>query len=224
MENPLYIPFVNFNIYNIDEPDEEQNIKNINLLIDYTKDPNNFDLFINLLRTYRFLNKDKTVINNIRHSLTGETCMVSASEADNYLMMIYLICNWNCTISTDKQFNQLLTIMSQKPTHQQPNFLITQGHSKLSTTFPPNYVQHDLEIYVRYYNDLRRDGFPLPLIPGEDLQRQCYFIWEKINAAIQAYQSTKPPGGGGGAPPGAAGFKKYLKYKAKYLQLKNQLN
>jgi hypothetical protein len=111
MENPLYIPFVNFNIYNIDEPDEEQNIKNINLLIDYTKDPNNFDLFINLLRTYRFLNKDKTVINNIRHSLTGETCMVSASEADNYLMMIYLICNWNCTISTDKQFNQLLTIM-----------------------------------------------------------------------------------------------------------------
>ena len=33
MENPLYIPFVNFNIYNIDEPDEEQNIKNINLSI-----------------------------------------------------------------------------------------------------------------------------------------------------------------------------------------------
>ncbi len=33
--------------------------------------------------------------------------------------------------------------------------------------------------------------------------------------------SGAPPGGG--APP-AAGFKKYLKYKAKYLQLKNQLN
>lgn len=32
---------------------------------------------------------------------------------------------------------------------------------------------------------------------------------------------TEPAPGGGG---GAAGFKKYLKYKAKYLQLKNQLN
>ena len=34
--------------------------------------------------------------------------------------------------------------------------------------------------------------------------------------------SGAPPGGGGA--PSGAGFKKYLKYKAKYLQLKNQLN
>ena len=74
----------------------------------------------------------------------------------------------------------------------------------------------------RTYRHLLNHIKPLPTMESiQAIIQQKKTTYTSLSNMFSGLSISAP--GGGGAPPGA-GFKKYLKYKAKYLQLKNQLN
>ena len=89
-------------------------------------------------------------------------------------------------------------------------------HSAISlfTTSKNNYLKHGHDFNIYYKNVVRQ-------IRTQTDEVSQKAVNDLDSLLKQMSIGSAPPGGG--APPGA-GFKKYLKYKAKYLQLKNQLN
>ena len=151
----------------------------------------------------------------------------------NTSSLLYMIITDQVKIINRAQYNKIKSIFD--------NFLLILQFVR---DFRSNFLQLD-ETTKQQIQELQQT-YSIPLLPSiltlplpEYNEGQAVVnIKAIIQAKLDKYNTKlniferKLPGGGGGAPPGgggggappAAGFKKYLKYKAKYLQLKNQLN
>ena len=127
--------------------------------------------------------------------LTMSLHILDTDNINNFLFLMYYC---NLDIKNDKQL-----IKARSITHEQIERFIN---------------------YCKRYSYLIRDLKAFP-----DIENVVFLIQTKITNykpkqsltdMFSGLSMSAPPSGGGGG----GGFKKYLKYKAKYLQLKNQLN
>ena len=136
--------------------------------------------------------------------------MMTQIEQMNYNNLnIYLS---NLTIYKD-DLDEEINILTTNINEPNPNNIINKSKSPAFAFFKEpsdSPVQITEKARPKLIEDYREKK--------ENLESIKSIIELAIKLVNKQLLRTAPPGGGG------AGFKKYLKYKAKYLQLKNQLN